>query len=93
MTDEALSIKQLADLLKLSERTVYRLANSGEIPGFRVGNSWRFQRSRVEAWMDEQTAKTLRRAGRPKRQAKRRPRPRQATTASPEGPESRKERA
>jgi len=93
MTDEALSIKQLADLLQLSERTIYRLASNGEIPGFRVGNSWRFKRSRVEEWMEEQTDKTRRLAGGPKRQAKRRPLPRAKAEGSPEAPESREERA
>lgn len=74
MTDEALSIKQIADLLKLSERTVYRLANKGEIPGFRVGNSWRFKRSLVEEWMDQRTEMTRRQTAGQKRQAKRKPR-------------------
>jgi len=83
MTDEALSIKQLADLLSLSERTVYRLANKGEIPGFRVGNSWRFKRSRVEEWMDEQTERTRRQTGGPKRQAKRKRRPSPARGSAP----------
>lgn len=82
MTDEPLNIKQLADLLQVSERTVYRLANSGEIPGFRVGNSWRFKRSRVEEWMDEQTERARRQTGGPKRQAKRKVRRRRQT---PEG--------
>ena len=74
MADEALSIKQLADLLQLSERTVYRLANDGEIPGFKVGGSWRFPRARVDEWMEQQVEKTRRQTGGPKRQAKRRPR-------------------
>lgn len=76
MAEEALNIKQLAVLLQLSERTVYRLANSGVVPGFKVGGSWRFKRSRVEEWMDQQTEHTQRQMGGPKRQAKRNPRTR-----------------
>ena len=34
--------KELGQFLKLTESTIYNLASSGEIPGFRVGRSWRF---------------------------------------------------
>ena len=35
--------KELASLLKLTESTIYKLASSGEIPGFKIGDSWRFE--------------------------------------------------
>lgn len=76
MAEEILSIKQLAELLQLSERTVYRLANGGEIPGLKVGGSWRFPRSRVEEWLDQQLEQTKnKQAGARKRKAKRRHQP------------------
>ncbi len=34
--------KEIADLLKVSETTVYNLARAGKLGGFRVGSSWRF---------------------------------------------------
>jgi excisionase family DNA binding protein len=34
--------KELGQFLKLTESTIYNLAGNGEIPGFRVGRSWRF---------------------------------------------------
>jgi excisionase family DNA binding protein len=34
--------KEVGHYLKLTESTIYKLAASGEIPGFRVGKSWRF---------------------------------------------------
>lgn len=34
--------KEVARLLKLTESTIYNLAAAGKLPGFRVGNSWRF---------------------------------------------------
>jgi excisionase family DNA binding protein len=58
MAEEALSIKRLAKLLLLSERTVCRLANVGEVPGLRVGKTWRFPRSGVELWMEQEGEKT-----------------------------------
>jgi len=60
MAEEVLTIRQLAELLQLSERTVYRLANDGEIPGLKVGGSWRFPRSQVAEWMEKQVQKSTR---------------------------------
>lgn len=32
----------------------YRLAAKGEIPGFKVGGSWRFRKSEIDTWIEEQ---------------------------------------
>jgi excisionase family DNA binding protein len=37
MTDEILTIREVAELLKINEKTAYKLARAGEIPGFKVG--------------------------------------------------------
>lgn len=55
MTDDILTIKEVAAYLKLKEKTAYRLAAEGKIPGFKVGGSWRFKRSEVEKWIDSQS--------------------------------------
>jgi excisionase family DNA binding protein len=34
--------KELGQYLKLSEATIYKLALTGQLPGFKIGNSWRF---------------------------------------------------
>ncbi len=34
--------KEVGQYLKLSESTIYKLATNGEIPGFKIGDSWRF---------------------------------------------------
>ena len=47
---EYLTVADVAALLKLSEKTVYRLAQRGELPGFKAGGSWRFRRRDVDAW-------------------------------------------
>jgi excisionase family DNA binding protein len=41
---EYLTVADVAALLKLSEKTVYRLAQRGALPGFKAGGSWRFRR-------------------------------------------------
>jgi excisionase family DNA binding protein len=38
---------EVATLLKMHLKTIYKLAESGNIPGRRIGRSWRFSRSEV----------------------------------------------
>ena len=51
--EPALTVKDLAALLSVDEKTIYRLVIKGEIPGFKVLGSWRFQRHDIEAWIAE----------------------------------------
>ncbi|WP_163133173.1 helix-turn-helix domain-containing protein [Agarivorans sp. Alg241-V36] len=52
MVDQILTLKEVAAYLKLAEKTAYRLASEGKLPGFKVGGSWRFKREDLEAWID-----------------------------------------
>ena len=54
MTDEILTLKEVAQYLKLAEKTAYRLAAEGKLPGFKVGGSWRFKKEDIESWIKEQ---------------------------------------
>ncbi len=51
MTDEILTIREMAELLKINEKTAYKLALAGKIPGFKVGGSWRFERQEIADWI------------------------------------------
>ncbi len=60
---EILTLEEVADYLRVSERTVYEWANKGEIPCGKLGTTWRFKRSEVEKWVDSKLtrpAKALR---------------------------------
>lgn len=59
MTDEILTIQEIAEYLKLNEKTAYRLASEGKLPGFKVGGSWRFKRVDLEKWIEEQKDKLI----------------------------------
>lgn len=54
MNDEILTIKEVASYLKVAEKTIYRLAASKKISGFKVGGIWRFKKSELERWINEQ---------------------------------------
>lgn len=58
--DEVLTVREIAALLKINEKTAYKLAAKGEIPGFKVGGSWRFEKVQLEQWMKSKTSKTIR---------------------------------
>jgi excisionase family DNA binding protein len=53
MSDQIMTIKDVSDYLKLSEKTAYRLASDGKLPGFKVGGSWRFKLSDIELWIEK----------------------------------------
>lgn len=57
MTDQIMTLKEVAEYLKLTEKTAYRLAAEKKLPGFKVGGSWRFKMIDLEAWIEEQKDK------------------------------------
>ena len=59
METDILTVKELSEYLKLNEKTAYRLAAKGDIPGFKVGGSWRFRKSEVDRWILEQEGKVV----------------------------------
>ncbi len=51
---ELLSLPQVARYLGLAERTIYVWAQQGRIPAFKIGATWRFRRSDIDAWLETQ---------------------------------------
>ena len=43
-----LTTKELAAYLKLTEVTIYKYANEGKIPGFKIGSRWRFDKDKID---------------------------------------------
>jgi len=54
MTDQIMTVKEVATYLKVNDRTIYRMAMSGKIPAFRVGASWRFKSCEIDAWIESE---------------------------------------
>lgn len=52
--EEVLRIKDVAALLKVGTKTVYTMAQNHELPGFKVRGQWRFSRSDIEEWIENQ---------------------------------------
>jgi excisionase family DNA binding protein len=60
---EVMDIRQAALYLGISTDSLYRYASESVVPGFRLGNRWRFKKSRLDQWMDEKSNQS------PKKQA------------------------
>jgi excisionase family DNA binding protein len=52
--EPAMTVRDVAGYLNVDEKTVYRLAKRGELPGFKVAGSWRFKRGDLDTWIDQQ---------------------------------------
>ena len=48
---EIMTPREAADYLSVHVRTIYRLAKNGEIPGRKVGGSWRFKKDALDEWL------------------------------------------
>lgn len=54
MDDRWMTVKDVAEYLQLSTDQIYRLAQQGKIPAFRVGARWRFKREKIDEWVEKQ---------------------------------------
>ncbi len=52
---EILTLREVADYLKVTERTIYRLVAARKIPAFKVGGTWRFSRADIDGWIKQQS--------------------------------------
>jgi excisionase family DNA binding protein len=47
-----MTVREVAGYLRMHEMTIYRMARLGEIPAYKVGNRWRFNKHRIEEWLN-----------------------------------------
>jgi excisionase family DNA binding protein len=53
---EVMNIRQASQYLGVSPDTLYKYVNEQKIPAFKLGNRWRFKKSKIDQWMEEQSA-------------------------------------
>jgi excisionase family DNA binding protein len=56
---EVMDIRQASSYLGISPDSLYKYASEGFIPAFKLGNRWRFKKSRIDEWMDQQSSASL----------------------------------
>lgn len=55
MDSDIMTMKEVADYLKINDKTAYKLTAEGKIPGFKVGGAWRFKKSEIDSWINSQS--------------------------------------
>jgi excisionase family DNA binding protein len=50
----AMTVRDVAGFLSVDEKMIYRLAQQGKPPGFKVAGTWRFQLQDIQGWIDDQ---------------------------------------
>lgn len=48
-----LTITELAEYLRISRSTLYKLVREGGIPCQKIGRHWRFRKESIDRWLDE----------------------------------------
>jgi excisionase family DNA binding protein len=51
--EHLMTIREVSALLRVSQQTLYKMVDQGTIPALRIGNQWRFDRSRVLSWIQK----------------------------------------
>jgi len=46
-----LTVREVAEYLRVHQTTIYRLLKEQKLPAFRVGSDWRFNREMIDRWM------------------------------------------
>ena len=51
--NDIMSIEDLAAYLRISQSTLYKLAQDGRLPGQKVGKRWRFHKQAIDEWLKQ----------------------------------------
>jgi excisionase family DNA binding protein len=54
-----LTVREVAEYLRMSEAKVYRLANERQLPAIRIGKAWRFRKDLLDEWLSKCTESDL----------------------------------
>ncbi len=57
--DQALTVRDVALLLNVTEKTIYRLAQKRELPGFKVAGAWCFMRQDINRWVEAKKTEAI----------------------------------
>ena len=48
-----MTVKDVAEYLRMSEAKVYKLVKEGVLPVARIGKTWRFRKDLLDAWLEQ----------------------------------------
>lgn len=50
--EKLLTLKEVANLLQINERTVYRWVTDNKLPAYKLGKVWRIEEAELKAWLE-----------------------------------------
>jgi excisionase family DNA binding protein len=53
MKTDIMTIREVASYLKMTEKTIYKLAKERKIPAFKIGGNWRFKKEAIDEWIEK----------------------------------------
>jgi len=51
--DKWLTLEQIAEYLQMSTSSIYKMAQAGKIPAYKVGRQWRFKKEEIDQWVEK----------------------------------------
>ena len=55
--DKWLTLEQIAEYLQMSTSSIYKMAQAGKIPAYKVGRQWRFKKEEIDKWIKSQNGR------------------------------------
>ena len=52
-----MTVEEVADYLRVTDKTIYRLLDRGSIPATKVGRQWRFDTASIDNWLRQNSVK------------------------------------
>jgi excisionase family DNA binding protein len=65
-----MNIREASQYLGVSPDTLYKYVNQQKLPAFKLGNRWRFKKSKLDQWMEEKSSSVEGKSRKPKAAAK-----------------------
>ena len=57
--DDILTLEELAEYLKISKPTLYKMVENGKIPALKLANQWRFKKEDIDKWLEQHRQSTV----------------------------------
>lgn len=51
--EKLITLEEVAEYLRLSVHTIYKMAQQGRIPAYKVGKQWRFRKKTIDQWVEK----------------------------------------
>jgi len=50
--EKLMTLEEVAEYLRLSVHTIYKMAQKGKIPALKAGKKWRFRKEDIDYWLE-----------------------------------------